>query len=69
MRHSSCRQSRKQSSLTRLAGMFLVKDPKENLPGLTWTALDVGGLCVERWDEYMRTHLPCQGRELEVLWC
>src|ERR1017187_4990276 len=29
--------------LTRLAGMFSVKDPKENAPGLTWTALDVGG--------------------------
>ena len=33
--------------LTRLAGMFLVKDPKENAPGLTWTAPDVGGPCVE----------------------
>jgi hypothetical protein len=27
--------------------MFLVKDPEENITGLTWTALDVGGPCVE----------------------
>jgi hypothetical protein len=33
--------------LTRLAGKFLVIEPKENLAGLTWTARDVGGSCVE----------------------
>jgi hypothetical protein len=27
--------------------MFSVKEPKENVAGLTWTALDVGGPCVE----------------------
>jgi hypothetical protein len=33
--------------LTRLAGKTLVKDPNKVSPGLTWTALDVGGPCVE----------------------
>ena len=28
-------------------GRFQVKDPKRNVLGLTWTALDVGGPCVE----------------------
>jgi hypothetical protein len=33
--------------LTRLAGRFSVKNPMENLAGLTWTARDVGGPGVE----------------------
>jgi hypothetical protein len=33
--------------LTRLTGKFSAKNPKENFTGLTWTALDVGGPCVE----------------------
>jgi hypothetical protein len=34
--------------LTRLAGKFSVKDPKENFVGLTRTALDVGGRALRR---------------------
>jgi hypothetical protein len=33
--------------LTRFAEKFSVKEPKENFSVLTWTALDVGGQCVE----------------------
>jgi len=33
--------------LTRLAGDFTVKKPAMKSPWLTWTALDVGGPCVE----------------------
>src|ERR1043166_9962088 len=40
-------QSRMQSFLTRLAGNFTVKYPATKFPRLTWTALDLGGPCVE----------------------
>jgi hypothetical protein len=33
--------------LTRLAGNLPVKNPDGKFPRLTWTALDVGGPCVE----------------------
>jgi hypothetical protein len=33
--------------LTRLAGNLPVKNPNGKFPRLTWTALDVGGPCVE----------------------
>ena len=33
--------------LTRLAGKTLVKNPNKVFAGLTWTARDVGGPCVE----------------------
>ena len=51
--------------LTRLAGMFSVKDPKENAPGLTWTALDVGGPCVETFGMISEHSSPLgQGRSV-----
>ena len=51
--------------LTRLAGVFSVKDPKENAPGLTWTALDVGGPCVETFGMISEHSSPLgQGRSV-----
>ena len=51
--------------LTRLAGMFSVKDPKENAPALTWTALDVGGPCVETFGMISEHSSPSgQGRSV-----
>src|SRR5207249_3355796 len=53
--------------LTRFAGKFSVKDPKENFPGLTWTGLDVGGPCLGAFAMNIRDGAPAvlQGRELQ----
>lgn len=43
--------------LTRLAGKFSVKEPMENFAGLTRTAWDAGGRCVEAFEMIMKTSL------------
>jgi hypothetical protein len=49
--------------LTRLAGRFSVKEPMKNFAGLTWTALDVGGPCVEAFGMISENSSPHgQGR-------
>jgi hypothetical protein len=49
--------------LTRLAGKTLVKDPKKVFAGLTWTARDVGGPCVEAFGMISENSSPHgQGR-------
>ena len=51
--------------LTRLAGRFWVKDPKQNVPGLTWTGLDVGGPCLEAFGMISENSSPSgQGRSV-----
>ena len=49
--------------LTRLAGRLAVKDPQQDFPGLTWTALDVGGPCVGAFGMISENSSPLrQGR-------
>ena len=50
----------KVAPLTRLAGSFTVKKPAMEFPRLTWTALDVGGPCVEAFGRIQEmAHLSC----------
>jgi hypothetical protein len=51
--------------LTRLTGKILVKEPQRIFPALTWTALDVGGPCVEAFGMISENSSPLwQGRSV-----